>query len=116
MSKRSVGTAGEDVALDFLRHKGMKIIGRNMIRAGVEADIVAKDGRCVVVVEVKTKYGLEYGLPQEMVHPWKQRQLRRFAKSWLAQYGECAIRIDVVAVTFGDGEPQIEYLQNVVEG
>ncbi|MFA6082509.1 MAG: YraN family protein [Patescibacteria group bacterium] len=114
MENKQVGRIGEDIATDFLRKLHFKIIGRNVIRAGVEADILAEDGKCVVIVEVKTKTSDEYGLPQEMVGPAKQHQLIRFAKSYLSEYGEVAIRIDVVAVTLTNDEPVIEHLKNCV--
>jgi len=115
MTKRAVGTGGEDIAEAFLRKRGLKVIGRNIIRHGVEADILAKDGRVWVVIEVKTKFGTDFGLPQEMVGYHKQRQLKRFAQSLISEHGDIPIRIDVVAVTLGQAEPRIEYLQNVVE-
>lgn len=117
MTKRAVGDVGEEIAADYLQKQGLKIIDRNVMRHGVEADIVARDGRCWVIAEVKTKYGHDYGLPQEMVGPRKRGQLRRFARSLLAEHGDIPIRIDVVAVTMSQGEkPVIEHLVNVVEG
>lgn len=115
MTKRAVGDVGEKIAVEYLRQKGYKIIDTNVVRDSVEADIVAKDGKTLVIVEVKTKHGLAYGLPQEMVGMHKQGQLRRFVHSWIAEHGECEIRIDVIAVMLTD-PPRIEHLVNVVEG
>ncbi len=115
MSRQNIGQSGEDIAESYLKRRGLRIIGRNIKRAGVEADILARDGKTMVVVEVKTKTSHDFGLPQEMVGPRKQRQLRRFARSLLAEHGLIAIRVDVVAVTMGGGEPEVEHLINVVE-
>lgn len=115
MDKLGIGPEGEEIASLFLKNKGWKILGRNVKYSGVEADIVAKDGKTIVIVEVKTKYSADYGAPQEMVGPNKQRQLKRFAHSWLSKYGECAIRIDVIAVKINRGEPEIEHIINAVE-
>lgn len=117
MTKRAVGDIGEEIAAEYLISRGFHIVDRNVVRHRVEADILAREGKTWVIVEVKTKYGHEYGLPQEMVGPHKQQQLRRFANSLISEHGEIAVRIDVVAVTLARGEePQIEHLVNVVEG
>ncbi len=115
MSKQAVGQHGEELAAQFLISRGFKIIGRNVKQDGVEADIVAQDGKTMVIVEVKTKRGLEYGLPQEMVGWHKQQQLRKLARGFSSR-GFKNIRIDIVAVTLGQSEPKIEHLVNVVEG
>lgn len=112
---KEIGAAGEAIATQFLLQAGFKILGRNVVRVGVEADILAQHGKTTVVVEVKTKTHLDYGLPQEMVGYHKQKRLRRFAESLLAENPRQAVRVDVVAVTLTDGEPVIEHLENVVE-
>ena len=53
--KHTRGKFGEDYTADYLLNKGMKIISRNFRRKGGELDIVALDGRMLVVVEVKAR-------------------------------------------------------------
>ena len=116
MDKKFIGNTGEDIAVEYLSGIGYKIIKRNDKRRGVEADILAQDKDQKVVVEVKTKTGLEYGLPQEMVTKRKQGQLIRYAKSLIADFGWQNLRIDIVAVDLSENEPKIEHLINAVEG
>jgi len=69
--------------------------------AGGELDVVARRGRELVFCEVKSKSGIGFGDPLEMVTPAKVRRLRRAAEVWLARHPECAaceVRFDVVAV------------------
>jgi Holliday junction resolvase-like predicted endonuclease len=57
-----------------------------------------------MLVEVKEKSGGRHGDPLEMVHPEKQRRIRRAAEGWLAAHPEAsalAISFDVVAVRGG---------------
>lgn len=115
MSNRVVGANGEDIAVEYLRGIGYKIISRNDVSYGVEADIVAKDGKQVVIVEVKTKSGIGFGLPQEMVTPHKQGQLIRYAKGYIAEKGWMDIRIDVIAIINNARRLKIEHLRNVIE-
>lgn len=52
------GRFGEDYTADYLINKGYGIIARNFRRKGGELDIVALDGKMLVIVEVKSrKYG-----------------------------------------------------------
>ena len=53
--KHTRGKFGEDYTADYLLNKGMKIISRNFRRKGGELDIVALDGKMLVVVEVKAR-------------------------------------------------------------
>ena len=49
------GQRGENVAARYLRNLGYKIIIRNFRCPLGEIDIIAKDGRTLVFVEVKTR-------------------------------------------------------------
>ena len=49
-----IGNYGEDLAVNFLKKKGYKIIGRNVQMRHKELDIIAKIKDIVVFVEVKT--------------------------------------------------------------
>ncbi len=56
--KHKRGKFGEDYTADYLTNKGYSIIARNFRRKGGELDIVALDGKMLVIVEVKSrKYG-----------------------------------------------------------
>jgi putative endonuclease len=116
MTKQSIGQEGEELATKYLEARGIKIISRNVKLGGVEADIIAKDGKEIVVVEVKTKTNLAFGLPQEMVGYRKQGQLRKFVAYWMQLHPRDRVRIDVIAVCLEDKPPGIEHLINVVEG
>ena len=65
-----------------------------------QIDVVALDGETVVVVEVKARRGLAFGLPQEAVDARKQRKLRMLAEAYCAATGrrDRPVRIDVVAL------------------
>jgi putative endonuclease len=99
-AKDAVGRYGEDVAARHLAAAGMEILERNWrCRAG-EIDIVARDGRALVVCEVKTRTGSAFGGPFEAVTPAKAARLRRLAAEWLAAHDLAVpeVRVDVVGV------------------
>jgi len=52
--RRAVGQRGEDLACEFLRGKGYRIVERNVRTTYGEIDIVATEHDCLVFVEVRT--------------------------------------------------------------
>jgi len=99
-AKDTVGRYGEDVAARHLAEQGLVILQRNWRCDLGEIDIVARDGSCLVVCEVKTRRTTSCGLPVEAVTPRKAARLRRLAARWLVDSGlhPPEIRIDVVSV------------------
>ena len=53
MNKRAVGNLGEDAACDALRREGCEILARNFRRPTGVIDVVARDRKTVVFVEVR---------------------------------------------------------------
>lgn len=94
---KQVGKIGEDFAYEFLLKKGFTILERNWGNKWGEIDIIAKDGDILVFIEVKTKIGINFGTPEEMVNPRKLIQIQKIASSYL-HTANSPLRIDVVAV------------------
>ena len=94
---KTTGKIGEDLACDYLIKKGYQILERNWGNKWGEIDIIARDKETVVFVEIKTKVGISFGTPEEMVNPKKLAQIQRLASTYpLAKNNQ--LRIDVVAV------------------
>lgn len=94
---KSTGKIGEELAADFLTRKGYQILEKNWGNKWGEIDIIARDNETVVFVEVKTKIGINFGTPEEMVNWRKLNQIQKLASSYpLSQNTQ--LRIDVVAV------------------
>ena len=100
---QATGRRGEDLAHRYLRKHGFTIVARNYrLAAGdAEADLIARDGHHLVIVEVKTRESAEFGPPDRAIGPEKLRALRRVAHEYSHRCGaqEAAIRYDVVAIT-----------------
>jgi len=97
---RETGRAGEAIAARHLEKKGYTILEKNFSNKFGEIDIIAKDKNILVFVEVKTKIGEDFGLPEEMITPGKLWRVRNMATMYLQ--GESApCRIDVVAIVLG---------------
>lgn len=130
--KRQLGDLGEELAVNFLKQDGYKILERNYRLKCGEIDIVAAKTsgllgktQSIIFVEVKTIEGLgsdfEAAMAAQNVHYQKQRRLLKTAKIYLAQKKippDITWRIDVLVVVY---EPRtnlakIEHLENAIWG
>ncbi len=100
VSKRTLGTIGEEFAVKLLQEKGLIILERNFRCRYGEIDIIAKDKGKVVFIEVKTRKNIRYGTPEESVDQRKQKKLRLLASSYLVRYFSIAFpcRFDVYSI------------------
>lgn len=97
---RALGRYGEDLAARYLTDLGMEVLERNWRCEHGEVDLVALDGDCLVVCEVKTRRSTVFGEPVEAVTWRKAARLRRLAAAWLAEHElrPGGVRIDVVGI------------------
>ena len=94
---KTTGKIGEDVACAYLKDHGYQIVERNWGNKWGEIDIIAHDRETIVFVEVKTKIGIKFGIPEEMVNKRKLNQIMRIAYTY-PLVNNSAVRIDVVAI------------------
>ena len=84
-----------------------------------QIDLIAQDGETLVIVEVKTRRSLGFGLPQEAVDLRKQRKLRQLAEVYRQQAarGGDAVRIDVIGVLLNAqlGVVHCDHLRDAVQ-
>ena len=116
LQRRGLGVKGEDLAAGYLRNKGFAILERNFSCRLGEIDIIARQGNCLVFVEVRTRSGKECGLAQESITQTKINRLRKLACFYLAGRGqaESEARFDVIAVHCAGvaGPMEITHIEN----
>jgi putative endonuclease len=115
-AKDALGQQGEQVAARFLTDAGLAVLGRNWRCSQGEIDIIALDGRTLVICEVKTRSGVRFGTPLEAISKPKLQRLRRLAVTWVRAHGLVfdQIRIDVVGVLrAASGEFSVEHVRGV---
>jgi putative transposase len=112
--RRQLGDHGEDLAAAALKQQGYKILERNYVTPLGEIDLIARQGKVVVVVEVKTRKSTRFGSPQEAVSVTKQGRLRRLAEYYLRakRLTGSPVRFDVVAVSMAGDEPRVEIIRD----
>lgn len=116
LSTQKIGDLGEKIACEWLWASGRKVLYRNF-RAprGGEVDIVARDGRELIFVEVKTRSKRGGGRPWDAVDLAKQKLIERGARRWLGllEKSEVPSRYDVIEVILIEGErPEVTLIRN----
>ena len=98
-SKDKLGIDGENYAVQYLVGSGHTIVTRNWRCPEGEIDILATDGRTLVVVEVKTRSSTAYGQPFEAVTWRKSAKIRGLAARWLRENPwRGPVRFDVISI------------------
>ena len=110
------GDYGENVAADWLRARGCKILARNFKgRKGGEIDIVARSNGRLFFTEVKTRRKDAAIRGLAAVNRKKRDLIRRGANEWLRRLGsrEVPWRFDVIEVELEEGEiPVVRRIEN----
>lgn len=102
MNKRKTGSGYEDMAAEFLKNEGYEIRCRNYRNRTGEIDIIAKEGRYLVFIEVKFRSSGDKGGPLAAVGYKKQKTISRVAAYYLLEHGlpdTTPCRFDVVGIT-----------------
>ncbi len=96
-----LGEKGERAARQYLERRGFEIIDTNWTCGFGEVDIVAIDEETLVFVEVKTRSGIEHGLPEEAITQTKRKKYEKIAMAYLEQseYNDLPIRFDAISIT-----------------
>ena len=71
------GKVGEYNAVVLLKSRGYKIIRTNFYSKFGEIDIIAEKNGHIYFCEVKTRWSIKYGLPEESVSKFKLNKIRK---------------------------------------
>jgi putative endonuclease len=115
--RKSKGDRGEESAAEFLRGQGYRILERNYRCPLGEMDIIAREGKTIVFVEVKTRSSDRFGPPQAAIGPQKQRRMTAIALWYLKEKGwmDGPARFDVAAVSLGEGGERVTLYRNAFD-
>ena len=98
MISRNLGRLGESWAAWFYRLRGYSIVERNLRSRDGEIDLVARRGRKVVIVEVKTRQSLGAGEGFEAVDRRKRERLVRLGDRYAAKHPDVQLRYDILSL------------------
>ncbi len=99
-----LGKSGEDIAVEYLHKKNIRILDRGFRFLRGEIDLIAWDGPTLVFIEVKTRHKSHFGYPEESVNFAKRNQIRRIARGYLLKnmLEDVECRFDVLTLTIDD--------------
>jgi len=113
--KDQLARAGEDAAALYLSAKGYTILHRNIRFSEGELDFVARSGKTLVFIEVKTRKTAKFGQPYHFVSEKKQRRQAAMANRFISicRLQDVPVRFDIVSVVLPPEQPpQIEHIEN----
>lgn len=107
------GPRGERLAAEFLRGLGCTVVAHNLRTVHGEIDLLVRDGRDLVAVEVKARR--DHPAPEATVRP---EQLDRISRSLHAVARSVrprpqGLRIDLVAVRWVEPDPEVRRFAGV---
>ncbi|HHW46303.1 MAG TPA: YraN family protein [Clostridiales bacterium] len=117
MRHRSIGSAGEQIACDYIKAQGKRVITKNYHSRYGEIDIIAEDDKYILFIEVKTRAANSFGTPAEAVSKIKINKIIKTAYDYIAKNPtNLQPRFDVVEIiTAKTGEfedVKINHIQN----
>jgi len=113
---RVVGADAENVAYRYLKQHGLTPVRRNFQCRLGELDLIMRDGRCLVVVEVRFRGSRSFVTAGLTIDNRKQQKIIRTTAMFLAwneRFANNPIRFDVVGInTDADGDTTIEWIRD----
>lgn len=115
-TKKELGKFGENIAVKFLKQNKYEIIERNFTCRQGEIDIIAKDEKEIVFIEVKTRKNFKYGKPADAVDYTKQRHIFKTAKYFLYKTNllDANLRFDVIEVYIKDDKIFVNHIKQAM--
>jgi putative endonuclease len=120
-NKELLGKFGEDLACEYLRKTGYRVLVRNYRKPWGEIDIVAKaSDRTLVFVEVKTMHetGSQGLKPEDQMSAAKLLKFKRtctlfVGKNLILIDEKKGWRMDVVAIVLNENGRSIKHYENI---
>lgn len=111
------GKEGEKIAVEFLKKSGYGIIEINYRCPIGEIDIVARDKKELVFVEVKARKSHAMGYPEQAVGVKKQKKISQLALWYLQEkkLNDARARFDVVAILMLPAGNDVRLIRNAFD-
>ena len=113
--RKEAGIAGETAALLYLRDRGLQRVAQNYRCKAGEIDLAMLDGATLALIEVRYRADTRFGGAAASVIWRKQRRIVNAARHLLQSRTELRrypVRFDVVAVSPGEPELQVEWIRH----
>jgi putative endonuclease len=121
LNKNNAGFEAEKLAATFLVKHGLKLVVQNYHCRYGEIDLVMKDAKTLVFVEVKLRRNNQFGGAAASITPQKQQKLILTAQHYLQtqKLDDVPCRFDAILMQGTDLKPadlqHIEWIRNAFE-
>lgn len=105
------GREAEDIAARHLEAGGLRVIERNFRVRGGEIDLICRDGRTLVFVEVRQRRRNDFGGAAASITALKRRRLLLAARIYLMRHPDVPCRFDCVLLD-GPGTGRLSWLRD----
>ena len=102
------GREAEERAAHHLERCGQRIVERNFRVRGGEIDLICRDGRTLVFVEVRLRGRSDFGGAGASITATKRQRIVLAARHYLAGKADCDCRFDCVLI---DGD-KLEWIRD----
>ena len=112
-----LGRWGEEKAAAYLRRRWYRIVEKNYTSRFGEIDLIVRNARYLVFVEVKLRKNDAHGAARDFVTAAKQERIRKTAERWLCAHPtQLQPRFDVIEIYAPRGsetrKPEIVHLRD----
>ncbi|MDP3439418.1 MAG: YraN family protein, partial [Azonexus sp.] len=105
------GREAEALAARHLEGCGLRVIERNFRIRGGEIDLICRDGKALVFVEVRLRSRGDFGGAGASITASKRRRIILAAQHYLLGKRDCDCRFDCILLD-GFDESRLEWLKN----
>jgi putative endonuclease len=124
-NSQKIGQLGEEVACNFLIKNEFSILERNYTRKWGEIDIIAEKDNKRYFIEVKSKSVASIdnvshvtNIPEDNMHPWKLKRLRRVVETYLIsqRLGHIEWQFDLIVVylDIDNRKARVKVMENII--
>lgn len=114
------GVAAEELAAQYLKVRGLKVLARNLRCKAGELDLVCLDAGVLAIIEVRQRGSAEFGGASASVTWAKQRKIIRAAQFFLRRqkhWRNFPMRFDVLAVEgLPQGAHRVDWVKDAFRG
>jgi putative endonuclease len=108
------GRNAEQLAARYLAQQGLSLVASNHRARVGELDLVMREGRVLVIVEVRARHSARKATPEETIDRHKQRRIILATQHFILcnrQYRDWPLRFDVVGITGALEAPRISWIR-----
>lgn len=105
------GAAAEALVAGWLSQRGLKVVERNFRVRGGEIDLICRDGKTLVFVEVRLRRNANYGGAAASITASKRQRLLLAAQHYLLKHPNVDARFDCVLLD-ALNEARIEWIRH----